>query len=188
MTDTHLIPQPLSIQAQVEVLLFVAAEPVSVGQLAGVLEIKQAEVLEAINKLKVEYTERGLRIQEYNHRYQLTTAPEISYAVEKLLGLESSSRLSRAALECLAVIAYRQPVTRPGIDAIRGVNSDGVLKSLLGKGLIEEVGRAVTPGRPILYGITDLFLQHFGLEMLSALPPLEMDISEDNENLGILKD
>ncbi len=188
MTDTLQKPQPLSVQAQVEVLLFVATEPVSAVQLADVMNIKQTEVIEAINQLRADYCERGIRIQEFSNRYQLTTAPELSEIVEKFLGLEATSRLSRAALECLSVIAYRQPVTRPGIDSIRGVNSDGVLKSLLGKGLIEEVGRAETPGRPILLGITDLFLQHFGLEMLSALPPFEMDISEDTENNGILKD
>jgi len=91
-------------------------------------------------------------------------------------------------LECLAVVAYRQPVTHPGIDAIRGVNSDGVIKSLLGKGLIEEIGRAETPGRPILYGITDLFLQHFGFEMLSALPPFDVEIEEEADKNTILKD
>jgi segregation and condensation protein B len=94
--------------------------------------------------------------------------------VEKFLGLEATARLSRAALETLAIVAYRQPITRPGIDAVRGVSSDGVIKSLLTKGLIQEVGRAEGPGRPILYGVTADFLQHFGLSRLEDLPPYEL--------------
>jgi len=93
-------------------------------------------------------------------------------AVERFAGLEASNRLSRAALEALAIIAYQQPVTRPEVDAIRGVNSDGVMKSLLSKGLIEEAGRAERPGRPILYNITSDFLSHFGLASLAELPPI----------------
>ncbi len=98
--------------------------------------------------------------------------------IEKFLGLEASSRLSRAALETLAIIFYRQPVTRPQIDAIRGVNSDGVLKSLLLKGLVQEVGRAEAAGRPILYSATAECLQYFGLSSLSELPPLDLDTSQ----------
>ena len=93
------------------------------------------------------------------------------------LGLEASSRLSRAALETLAIIAYQQPVIRPEIDAVRGVSSDGVLKSLLSKGLIQEVGRAERPGRPIIYTTTSDFLQYFGLNSLEELPPLSIELS-----------
>ena len=92
--------------------------------------------------------------------------------------MEATSRLSRAGLEALAIIAYQQPVTRPQIDAIRGVNSDGVLKSLLSKGLIQEVGRAEAPGRPILYSTTPEFLQYFGLNSLEELPPLVLEETE----------
>ncbi len=93
--------------------------------------------------------------------------------IESLLGLETSGRLSNAALEALAIVAYKQPITRPQVDAVRGVNSDGVLKSLLNKGLIEEVGRAETMGRPVLYATTADFLQHFGFSSLEELPPLD---------------
>jgi segregation and condensation protein B len=96
--------------------------------------------------------------------------------IEKFLGLEATSKLSRAALETLAIIAYQQPVTRPEIDAVRGVSSDGVLKSLLSKGMIQEVGRAERPGRPILYTTTSDFLQHFGLNSLEELPPLSTEL------------
>ncbi len=102
------------------------------------------------------------------------------------MDFELTSRLSRAALETLSIVAYRNPITRPSIDAIRGVNSDGVLKSLLSKGLIEEIGRSEGPGRPILYGITSFFLQHFGLGSLDELP--ELALEELTTNNGLLKD
>ena len=94
---------------------------------------------------------RGIRLLRYAGKVQLTSAPEYSELIEKYLGIETTSRLSRAALETLAIVAYKQPITRPGIDAVRGVNSDAVLKSLLSKGLIEGIGRTEGPGRPILY-------------------------------------
>ena len=103
---------------------------------------------------------------------QLTTAPESSAVVERFLGLEVSARLSQAAIEVLAIIAFIQPVTRPQVDQIRGVNSDSSLRTLLSFGLIEEVGRLETPGRPILYATTPDFLQYFGLNSLGELPPL----------------
>jgi segregation and condensation protein B len=110
--------------------------------------------------------------------------------VSKFLGLEATARLSRAALEALAIIAYRQPITRPGIDAIRGVSSDGVLKSLLNKGLIQEAGRTEGPGRPILFSTTADFLQHFGLSSLEDLPPFEQEGAEPSEedSSRLLKD
>jgi segregation and condensation protein B len=111
-------------------------------------------------------------MQWHAGKVQLTSAPETAPIVERFLGLEATSRLSRAALETLAIIAYQQPVTRPEIDAIRGVNSDGVLKSLLSKGLIQEAGRAERAGRPILYQTTSDFLGYFGLSSLNELPPL----------------
>jgi segregation and condensation protein B len=118
---------------------------------------------------------------------QLTTAPEAAQLVERFLGLDATSHLSRAALETLAMIAYQQPVTRPAIDAVRGVNSDGVLKSLLNKGLIQEAGRAERPGRPILYNTTPDFLQHFGLNSLEELPPLQDTVGEiPPEDMGSL--
>ena len=187
MTDTNSFTTD-ALPAKIEALLFVAAEPLSVSLLAELTGENQTDISAAIESLRFQYTNRGIRLQEFNHKYQLTTAPGFADLIEKMLGLEASAKLSRAALECLAVVAYRQPVTRPGIDAIRGVNSDGVIKSLLGKGLIEEIGRAETPGRPILYGITDLFLQHFGFEMLSALPPFDVEIEEEADKNKILKD
>lgn len=155
-----------------EALLFVAPGAVPPAQLASALDLPVKEVEDGLKTLEAYFSSRGIRLQWHMGRVQLTTAPEAAALVERFLGLEATSRLSRAALETLAIIAYQQPVTRPEIDAIRGVNSDGVLKSLLSKGLISEAGRAERPGRPILYTTTSDFLGHFGLSSLTELPPL----------------
>jgi len=168
----------------------VSASSVSIAQLAAVLEEKPEVIEQALHELEKRYLNRGgIRIQWSAGRVQLTTAPEFAPIIEKFLGYEATTHLSRAAQETLAIIAYRQPITRPGVDAIRGVNSDGVLRSLLSKGLIQEVGRAEGPGRPILYGTTEEFLQYFGLSSLSQLPPYETgEASLEEENNQLLKD
>jgi len=166
----------LAISALLEAILFVASEPISPSQLGLTLGLSSQQVERALDDLEAHYSQysfdRGLRLQRHHGRVQLTTAPQASKTIETFLGLESTTKLSQAALEALSIIAYREPVTRPQIDAIRGVNSDGVLRSLMSKGLIEEVGRANSPGRPILYSITTDFLQHFGLKSIQELPPL----------------
>jgi segregation and condensation protein B len=175
--------------ACLEVLLFVAAGPVSITQLAQALERNPVEIEQSLKDLALGYAQRGaLSIQWHVGKVQLTTAPQMAPLVEKFLGLEATSRLSRAALETLAIIAYRQPITRPGVDAIRGVSSDGVLKSLLSKGLIQEAGRTEGPGRPILYESTSDFLQYFGLSGLDELPPFEMAEPAVEKKNGVLKD
>lgn len=190
MTDN--IPPETDLLAKIEALLFVAPGAVSAPQLAAALEISIADVQHALSELEEDYKQnpnlRGVRIQRHMGRVQLTSAPEAAPWIERFLGLEATSRLSRAGLEALAIIAYQQPVTRPQIDAIRGVNSDGVLKSLLSKGLIQEVGRAEAPGRPILYSTTPEFLQYFGLNSLEELPPLVLEetepiLSEDEQHI-----
>jgi segregation and condensation protein B len=167
----------LTLVALLEALLFTAPGPVTPHQLASALDIPISEVEVGLNELEAELSEnrnkRGIYVQRHHGRYQLTTNNQASPYIERFLGLEAAFRLSRAALEALAIIAYQEPVTRPQIDAIRGVNSDGVLKSLLSKGLIQEIGRAEAPGRPILYTTTQDFLQHFGLDSLADLPELE---------------
>lgn len=163
----------LSIAARVESLLFVADAPVSTDRLAKALEITDGQVERALAELETLYTRRGLRLQRAGNHVQLITAPEVAPYVERFLGLEARATLSRAALETLGIIAYRQPITRPEIEAIRGVNSDSVLRTLLRVGVIEGVGRAPTVGRPVLYGTTFEFLQHFGLRGLDELPPLD---------------
>jgi segregation and condensation protein B len=179
-----------NLEASLEALLFVAAAPVTVAQLSEALDRPAQEVEAGLRLLEQSYGgHRGLSLQWHAGRVQLTTAPHMAGIVEKFLGLEATARLSRAALEALAIIAYRQPVTRPAVDAIRGVNSDGVMKSLLSKGLVQEVGRTEGPGRPILYGTTADFLQHFGLSSLAELPPFEKEgETGDQADGNILKD
>jgi segregation and condensation protein B len=193
MIDQNLPDIILSISARLEALLFVAPGPVTVAQLAAALDVPLEQVEAGLEELDTMYsrsrTIRGLRLQRHHNRIQLTTAPEAAFNVERFLGLDATSRLSRAALEALAIVAFQEPVTRPQVDAIRGVNSDGVLKSLLSKGLIQEMGRADAPGRPILYSTTAEFLQHFGLNSIRDLPPLEEPQSkiEPNNNHWDLK-
>jgi segregation and condensation protein B len=164
----------LSIEAKVEALLFVSPTAVSAGQIASALDITPREAETAIQNLELQLASRGIRLQRHRGKIQLTTAPETANYIERFLSLEANTRLSSAALETLSIIAYQQPVTRPQIDSIRGVNSDSVLRNLLTKGLIEESGRSEGPGRPILYTTTSEFLQHFGLSSLKELPPLQL--------------
>ncbi|OQY24407.1 MAG: SMC-Scp complex subunit ScpB [Anaerolineaceae bacterium 4572_32.2] len=171
----------LSIAARVESLLFVADAPVSTDRLARALEATEGQVEGALSELETAYAERGLHLQRIGNHLQLTTVPEAAPYIERFMGLEARTTLSRAALEALGIIAYRQPITRPEVDAIRGVNSDSVLRTLLRAGVIEEVGRAPTVGRPILYGTTFEFLQHFGLRGLNELPPLDTLPGEDEK-------
>jgi segregation and condensation protein B len=166
--------------ARIEALLFVAAGPTSPSQISQSLDIPLRVIENHIaiieQRLATESQPHGLRLQRHHGRVQLTTSPDFASDVERFLGLEISSKLSRAALETLAIIAYQQPVTRPEIDAVRGVSSDGVLKNLLSKGLVQEIGRAERPGRPILFTTTSDFLQHFGLNSLEELPQLSLDL------------
>jgi len=163
----------LPLPALVESLLFVADEPVTVARLAQALEVEIDAVEAALQEISADGFQRGVRLQRKGDRVQLVTRPEAAAYVERFLGLELTGRLSQAALETLAIIAYRQPCTRAQIEAVRGVNCDSVLKNLLAKGLIEEIGRLETVGHPIQYGTTFAFLQHFGLKSLDDLPPLE---------------
>lgn len=163
----------LDLLARIEALLFVASEPASVEQLAQVLHVGEDAVEEALEALTSRYRERGLRVQRIHRQAQFVTAPEAAEYVQHFLGLDATTRLSSAALEALALVAYRQPVTRAQVEATRGVNCDGVLRTLLSHGLIAPIGRLEQAGRPIVYGTTFQFLQYFGLADLSQLPSLE---------------
>jgi segregation and condensation protein B len=183
MTDASLPENELSLSAQLEALLFVAPGAVTPAQLAAALDVPSAQVERELEALAQAYEHegRGIRVQRHRGRVQLTSAPMAAPAIERLLELDAGGRLTRAAVEALAIVMYQQPVTRPQIDAIRGVNSDGVLKNLLTKGLIQELGRADTPGRPILYGATAECLGYFGLSSLTELPPLNLEALEGPE-------
>lgn len=192
MSELQNIPAPdaateLLLAAKIEALLFVSAEPVAVAQLAAALDVSASVVEKGLKELEDLLAKRGLRLQRNAGRAQMTTAPETASLVEKFLGLEAVTHLSRAALETLAIIAYQQPCTRPHVDSVRGVNSDGMMKSLLSKGLIQEAGRAEGPGRPILYSTSSEFLQHFGLSSIAELPPLVLQTEVDSEHNELLK-
>ncbi|BAL99006.1 segregation and condensation protein B [Caldilinea aerophila DSM 14535 = NBRC 104270] len=163
-----------------ESLLFVADAPVEAEELARVVNAPVEVVERHVRALGELYRaqHRGLRIAERNGRFQMVSAPEAGELIEAFLNLDATTRLSAPALETLAIIAYRQPVTRAQIEAVRGVDCSGVLRSLLQRGLIEEIDRLDAPGRPVRYGVTDLFLQHFGLTSLQELPPLEPQEAE----------
>ncbi len=168
-----------------ESLLFVSTEPLVLDQLVRVLALQEQEpadkerVLAILQKLQEEYREmgRGLQLVEVAGGYQLTTRPENAPWIKQLHAVRTASRLSRPALETLAIVTYRQPVTTPEIEAIRGVDCSGVLKTLLERRLIKIVGRKEAVGKPMLYGTTQEFLQYFGLRDLSELPPLK-DLEE----------
>jgi segregation and condensation protein B len=173
-------PRPAALPGLLESLLFVAAAPTPLVRLAQALQATQEAVESALLDLQLtfETDNRGVRLLRKDDRVQLTSAPESAPYIERFLGLDLTTRLSQAALETLAVIAYRQPLTRVQVEAIRGVNCDGVLHTLIARGLVEPVGRLEQAGRPFLYGTTFLFLQYFGLDNLGALPTLPEDIPQ----------
>ena len=167
-------PALLPLVSLLESLLFVAEDAVTPDKLAQALNRTIGEVDAGLTILarRCEVENRGVRVQRRSGRVQLVTNPAAAQAVEAFLNLDLSTQLSGPALEALAVIAYQQPVTRTQVEAVRGVDCSGVLRKLQQQGLIEEVGRLETVGRPILYGVTDLFMQHFGLTSLNELPTL----------------
>ena len=148
---------------------------ISIPQIANALDSSAREVEKSLEELDKLFVNRGIRLQRVSRSVQLITAPEISADVQRFLDLEETSRLSRAALEVLAIVAYQEPVTRPQIDAVRGVNSDSVMRTLLRHGLVDEVGRTDGPGRPFIYATTSDFLNHFGLISIEELPPLNLE-------------
>jgi segregation and condensation protein B len=158
--------------ALLEALLFAAGRPVTAPELAAALGVGRPEVMEGLSALRGRLAGRGLRLQEHAGEWQLVSAPEAARAIERLAGAPAPPRLSQAALETLAVVAYRQPVTRAQVEAVRGVDCSGVLSGLTARGLVEEAGRSEAAGRPILYGTGLEFLRLFGLDSLEDLPPL----------------
>jgi segregation and condensation protein B len=179
----------IGLDEKIEAILFVAEGLVSSAQLSETLNEKPAFIEKGLVLLddRLKKTS-GIRLQRHGNKYQLTSAPELGGIIEVFLGLEATARLTNASLETLAIIAYKQPITRPAIDAIRGVNSDGVLKSLLFKGMIEELGRSEGPGRAILFGTTPDFLSQFGLNSLADLPDLNLNEEPESPKNHVLKD
>jgi|SRR5699024_4566673 len=168
-------------KAIIEGLLFASGdEGASIKQLAKVLEVTDETIIHILDELTYEYehTERGMRIMRSRDVYHLTTKPEHSSYFKKFLATPQANRLSQAALETLAIIAYEQPITRIEVEEVRGVKSDRPVQTLLARSLIEEVGRRDTVGRPILFGTTKEFLIYFGLTSLEELPPLPENVPE----------
>ena len=159
----------------VEAILFVTGNAVEKREICRAMEISEPELDETLDALEsgYDFERRGLRLLRFGAHVQLATRPDYAPYVEKLLQPVQKQSLSQAVMETLAVIAYKQPVTKAEIEQIRGVKCDYSVQSLVSKGLIEEVGRKETLGRPILYGTTDAFLRHFCLSSLSELPEID---------------
>ena len=175
-----------SLKGRIEAILFVAGEAVSMKDLARALQISNDALkttLEAISS-EYDYEQRGFMLKRFGDKVQLATRPLYSEDVLRLLQPVQQQSLSQAAMETLAVVAYKQPVTRAEVEQIRGVKCDYSLQSLTLKGLIQEAGRKDTIGRPILYGTTDMFLSHFGIQSLEDLPPLPEPEHNETPDFG----
>lgn len=160
----------------IEAMLFVSGEPLSLRDIAINLEETPKYIEEVLAELMLDYEveNRGIKLISINGNYQLVTKAEHSEYIQKLLKKNKRQSLSQASLESLAIVAYKQPITRVDIDEIRGVKSDSAIQRLIEKELIREVGRLEVPGRPILYGTTENFLRQFGLQDLKELPSLDL--------------
>lgn len=167
------------IKSIIEALLFTWGDPLSIEDIKEVINLQKKEIKEIMEEMidDFNYMRRGVQIIRINDSYQLSTRPEHFEWIKKLCTPKSNKGLSSAALETLTIIAYKQPITKGEIEVIRGVKCDKALNSLLEKNLIKEVGRLEKTGRPIIYGTTDNFLKHFGLQTLDELPKLK-DINE----------
>lgn len=180
----------MTLPCVIEALLFSAQKPLSIREIATAIKgaedpaaagpnefsrVREAEVAAALEQLKIEYVEqeRAFQLIEKAEGWQLATDPQYARWVRELFPAPKPARLSAPALETLAIIAYRQPITRADVEAVRGVNIDGVLQTLMERGLVKIAGRAEVPGRPLLYETTQFFLDHFGLRALDELPNVE---------------
>ena len=173
-----------SLKGRIEAVLCVAGEAVGIRDLAKALRVEEKELKETLKKIgsEYDYEQRGFMLKRFGEKVQLATRPLYSEDVLRLLQPVQQQSLSQAAMETLAVVAYKQPVTRAEVEQIRGVKCDYSLQSLMMKGLIQEAGRKDTIGRPILYATTDMFLSHFGIQGLEDLPPLPETEKESDEN------
>ena len=172
----------MNLEAVLEGMLFIVGEDgLSYEQINNILEIDNDKIDEIVSKLKENYSNdnRGINIEYLGNKFKLVTKKEYHDYCKKLLEDEENNILSQSALETLAIVAYNEPVTRIMVDEIRGVGSAHAIRKLVSRDLIKEVGRSDLPGRPILYGVTDQFLDHFGLSSIKDLPEIQID-SEDN--------
>ena len=164
------------LKSAIEALLFISGNPLSVDRLKGIFETVPQEQIEAqLQSIKQEYDERnaGITLAEVAGGYQFATRPENAVWIRKFRAVKVSAKLSRPALETLAIVAYKQPITRTEVEAVRGVNIGGIIRNLMERRLVKIVGKKDVPGKPILYGTSSEFLQYFGLRDLSSLPTLK---------------
>ncbi|MGI6201397.1 MAG: SMC-Scp complex subunit ScpB [Christensenellales bacterium] len=162
--------------AAVEAVLFVAGDPVALGDLARVLQVPAEQLEQVVEGMRSQwkFQRRGLELMRFGDQLQIRTRPDLADVISQTLNPVQKQSLSQSALETLSVVAYRQPVTKQDIEAVRGVKCDYAVSVLVDRGLIHEVGRKDALGRPILYGTTEAFLQHFGIENLAQLPGQEI--------------
>jgi segregation and condensation protein B len=174
LQERHTVTQ---VAAAIESILFVSGRPLEYGELRKLLDIDDLTLNEGLEALaeQLEQQARGIRLQRLGMQVQLVSAPENARYIAALLGLPMTAKLTNAALETLSVVGYRQPITRAQIEAVRGVNSDRALLSLIQHGLVVEIGRTQTVGRPALFATTPEFLQQFGLTNLDQLPQPAID-------------
>lgn len=167
--------------AALQAVLFAAPRPYSLEELANIFECTVAQIEVVLHQLAdamAHDADSGLQVDKVAHGYRLATKPQLGEYVSRVTEVIHNGGLSNAALEALAIVAYRQPITRVEIETIRGVRSDSAVNALLERGLIEEQGRKEAPGRPVLFGTSDAFLHHFGLNSVEELPPLEDEAEE----------
>lgn len=172
----------LRVKGIIEALLFVSDRPLSISKICDVVEVGEDEVKKALEDIALEYhrDDRGFQLKEVADGYRFYSHPAYAPYIEKMIVSFDHRRLTQAALETLSIVAYKQPVTKADISAIRGVNSDGVINTLLNRDLVKETGRQDSPGQPILYGTTTRFLESFGLRSVDELPPLD-EFTPDEE-------
>ena len=178
------------IKSAIEALLFVSGEPLTIKDLSNSIEVSPKTISNILNEMILDYEEekRGIKLISINGEYQLVTKAENSDYIQKLLKKNKRQSLSQASLESLAIIAYKQPITRVDIDEIRGVKSESAIHKLLEKDLIKEVGRLEVPGRPILFGTTEEFLRQFGLKELNELPSLDLYSEKDEQTIEAMNE
>ena len=185
--DDHVLSRR---EAVAEALVFASGEPVKLESIAIVLDVDKKEALKVMESLRKRYEDRkgGVILRKMDKSYQFSTVPELRESLRPFFDRSQDRGLSRAAMETLSVICYNQPVTRAGIEYVRGVNSDGVLVRLIERGLVEECGRSDAPGRPILYGTTVKFLQSMGIEKISDLPAVPKIVFNERQEGGAAGD
>ncbi|MDD5613976.1 MAG: SMC-Scp complex subunit ScpB [Candidatus Omnitrophica bacterium] len=175
----------VNVKNAIEAFLFVSDKPLSLDQIKNILNVDKSEIKNEIDVLKEEYEKNhSFRLREVAGGYQMVTDPEYAPWLRKLFQVGQKGKLSKPALETMAIVAYKQPLTKPEIEQIRGVDSDGVIKTLLEKGLVRITGRKQVIGRPLLYATTKRFLEYFGLNSLEELPVLNefVEMEQNNEN------